>query len=185
MKKGSQMITKLLIGLVAAVTAGFWWHHAFTAIHARKYTAQAEYSINWNQIGTGDDQYDPLSARENYDDQIAALRVTGAFVREVCRGCDIPRAKASELKSDLQHHLIVKRIGTANGSDVYRVQCSDDDQTVAVQAANLMARRLVAVIDVKSKIETEDQPYSGRGEKASAGTRLQKSREQPVRKRIA
>lgn len=177
------MTTKLWIGLFAVVVAGVCLHHAFAA-HSPKYTAQAIYSINWNQIGTGDAQYDPWEARESYNSQIASVKVTTAFAREVCQDCGVSHAKTGAIMSDLQHHLIVQRIGSMNGSDMYVVKCSNDDQQVALEAASLMARRLVAVVDVKSKIENIEQRYSERGGNVSGGEFHSRSREQTVRRQI-
>ena len=176
-------MTKLWIGLLVLTSAGLCLRHVVAA-HSPKYTAQALYSINWNQIGMGDGQYDPWEARESYNSQITALRVTAAFVREVCQDCNVPRSKTGAVMSDLQHHLIVQRVGTMNGSDLYLVKCSDDDQRVALDAATLMARRLVAVIDVKSKIENIEQRYSERGE-CSTGELHQRPKGQTVHRRIA
>jgi len=55
---------------------------------------------------------------------------------------------------------------------------------VALEAATVMARRLVAVIDVKSKIENIEQRYSEREENISTGQFHSNSREQTVRRRI-
>jgi len=155
------MRTTLWTGLLAVVVAGICLHHLF-AKHSPKYTAQAVYTINWNEIGAGDAQYDPWEARESYNNQITSVKASSAFVREVCQNCSVPRTKTGAVMSDLQHHLVVQRIGTQNGSDMYVVKCSTDDQRVALEAATLMAHRLVAVIGIKSKIENIEQRYSER-----------------------
>jgi hypothetical protein len=154
------MKTILFIGVILGITAGICVTKAFISKSSPKYTARAEYSINWNQMGVGDDDYDPQQARRNYDHQLAVLRMNAALVRELCLECDVPLSKSGLVAQHLQRYLTVRRAGSVNDHDLYQVQFADDNRKVAIKAVNLLTRRLVAVINVKSKIQDGKQTCS-------------------------
>lgn len=168
------MKTKMFISSVLVILTGVCIVGVTRLYGSPEYTARAEYSINWNQMGLGDDDYKPQEARQKYDRQIAKLKIGQAFIQELCQRCNIPESKADSVAKDVQRHLKIVRIGKIDNSDLYRVQCSNNDTNIALRAVNILSRRQVQNINGRQAVQGGKQTYSAFEERESADEERQK-----------
>jgi len=108
-----------------------------------EYNAQADFTVNWNQIWDGEENFDVQQARQEYDVNLANLKVSQPFISLLRQHCDLTAKASRSLPDDLRRNLNITRIGSVKGDDLYRIHYADDNRDVARKVVTLLRKRLV------------------------------------------
>lgn len=141
------------------------------------YTAQAEFSVNWNQMSAGDQDYNPKDARREFSGKLANFKVSDRFVSIFCDECNIPSAQSDSLTKSLRLNMSVIRVGKTKDGDLYRVQFADNNQDVAVNAVNLLCNRFVTRLNLNAKYRSTKNALSSYKDNADSRENEQQLRE--------
>jgi len=122
-----------------------------------RYTAQAEFSVNWNQVPAKDQDSNPQKARREFKNRLANFKVSKQFVSILCERCNIPSTQSASITADLGRYLNITPAGMTNHANLYRIQYSDTNSDVALKAVNLLCNRLVNGINRQAKATSVDK----------------------------
>ena len=128
-----------------------------------RYTAQAEISINLEQMWLADENASILGidqVRQKYDKMLTNFKPGKQLASVVCENCNFPNTESDSLANNLRRYLSITKVGETNGSDLYRIQFSDDNRRIALQTVKLLSQRLVFRINFKTKWQNGEQAYS-------------------------
>lgn len=154
------MKIKCLLGLILVFAAGFWIHEAAALTKPPVYTAKAQFSINWNQMWTEDQNSWPGKHRQDFDKTLAKFKVSDQFISLLCREANIPATRSTSLAKDIHRYLTVERVGVDENSDVYCIKFSDNDRELALKAVNLLNHRFVNRMNRQSRTQSSKNAVS-------------------------
>jgi len=146
-----QKRVKVVIGMLFAVGTALFIILAAAYIAPPRYTAHAEFSVNWNQMPPNEQNQGPQQARQEFNASLAKFRVSKEFISLLCDHCKLPSTQFASIEAQLRKYLRVIPAGTTNDCALYRIWFEDDNQAVALEAVNLLSSRFVSRLNRKSK----------------------------------
>jgi hypothetical protein len=115
------------------------------------YTAQAEYTIKWEQMWGGDVKFRPKLARQEYDTSLAWFKPSPKLVSWLRQNSSLPADAVRSWPDNLRSYLTITRIGSVDGSDLYRIQFADNNREVAVKTVRLVRKWLVEKLNSEAQ----------------------------------
>jgi hypothetical protein len=171
------MKSKFLVCFLLAFAACFYFAKAAIFSWTPRYTAQAGISINLGQMWFADENANILDieqVRQKYDKMLTKFKPGKPFVSIVCENCNIASTESDSFAQNLRRYLSITKVGETNGSDLYRIQFSDNNRRIALQTVKLLSQRLVSRLNLITKLQNGEQAYSSYQD----NVKIQESKEQ-------
>ena len=142
-----------------------------------RYSAQAEFSVNWNQMPTKDkEDFNPQKAKREFKTHLANFKVSKQFVSILCDKCKIPNDQFASVTAELGRYLKITTAGITNNANLYRIQYTDTNPDVALKAVKLLCNRLVDGINRKAKASNLDKALQSVQDNAESQEKEEKLR---------
>ncbi len=172
------MKAKIFICLLLLFAVFIWTVEALVFSWSPRYTAQAEFTVNWGLMWLADNDSNSQKMRQKFDNSLTKFKVSNQFISLLGENCNLPPAESDTMAKNLHRYVSIARIGETNGCDLYRIQFSDNNRQVALKAVNLLSRRLVEKINLKAKIQNAQQTISSYQENASVRENDEEARQE-------
>ena len=161
-------VMKIAFGLLFAVGAALFIILASACNAAPRYTANAAFSVNWNQMPPNQPDQDPQQAHQEFNASLSKFKVSKKFISLLCDHGKLPSAKSASLEAQLRKYLRVIPAGTTNNRALYQVCFEGDNQAVAIEAVNLLSTRFVDRLNRKAKSHSTSETVKSAEEYAKS-----------------
>jgi hypothetical protein len=169
-------VIKIVVGLLlVTVTAGIICF-AWKAVAQPKYTAQAAFSVDWNNMPVADKDGHQEQARHRFNKAITKLKVSDQFITILCEECKVPSAETEVVRKKLAQHLRVLATGNKNGCDWYVVKFDDNNPQFALRTTDLLCSRIVDRLNTKARVQAVSQGLNNYAENADVQAKDQRLR---------
>ena len=116
-----------------------------------RYSAQADFSIDWNKMPAEGKNPSPDKAQQSFDHSLVNIEISDQYVSLLCSRCNIPGTESGSILKMLRQELKVVKIADSNNCALYQVQIVGDDRRLALEAVKLFSHRFVDAINLKAK----------------------------------
>ena len=140
-------------GLLAGLTALIIIMAGILAAPPR-FIAHATFTINWDKIATDNQDANNKFTRAAFDKSLLHIQISDEFVSILGDECKIPDSQRNILAQKIRRNLKVKRVGVAEGADLYRASFMDNNRDVALKCINLLSTRLVDRFNARAKLKS-------------------------------
>jgi len=137
---------------------------AGTLVAPKRYYSTSSFSINWSKMPIDDNDIGQKKARINYNLNLPKLRFSDELVSQLCSALGIQDTESDLVKIKLIQDVRVKVIRRGEDIDVYQVQAIDDDRNFALNAADLVCKRLVSRVNLAAKAQNAFEGLKSYGE---------------------